>query len=374
MEVAVLLMVKPRIKDGHRPILRPDGRIWIGSVQYGLGAEIEDPSGLVWQCCQKMDGRRTRLEVIGELAADSPWSTAHVEEVIDMLTAAGWVEDAGAEVPANITERDRERYARNIDLMSWMDLTPRSSPYELQSRLKNSRVTVLGVGGIGSAVAVSLVASGVGQVHCVDGDQVELSNLNRQTLFGEPDIGRSKVEVAVERLRALNSDVVVSGKHLMIEHEDQIAAEVEGSDIFVHAIDRPRGIQYWSNAVSIRTGIPWTSASYNGPMMASSMYIPGKTGCYVCITEGERARLADRGDDDLLEVPPVEGFNPVMAPTAQISGHFGALEIIYYLAGMEVQTAGRQLHRSFLNYDHQYYIDGPQRPDCPACGVDATAD
>ncbi|WP_410788019.1 HesA/MoeB/ThiF family protein [Kribbella sp. C-35] len=366
-------MNKPRVKDGHRPLLRPDGRIWIGSVQFGLGTEIQDASGLVWQCCQLMDGTRTHAEIVNLLTADGGRHPANVEQVIELLISSGWIEDAAGRLPENLTARDIERYGRNADLLSWLDTTPRQSRFELQGRLKAARVTILGVGGIGSAVAVSLVASGVGQVHCVDGDVVELSNLNRQTVFSEPDIGRSKVDVVIERLKRLNSDVQVTGADMMIQTEDEIARQVRGSDIFVHAIDRPQGIQRWSNRVAVELGIPWMMASYNGPMMACSMFLPGKTGCYECMRTAERNRLELAGDDDLLDARPVDGFNPVMAPTAQMSGHFGALEIIYFLAGMRVQTAGRQIHRSFLDYDHQYFIEGPRQPDCPACGDQASA-
>lgn len=83
--------------------------------------------------------------------------------------------------------------------------------------------------------------------------------------------------------------------------------------------------------------------------------------------DAQAERLQAAGDEDLLQHGPHKDFNPVMAATAQISGHFAAFEIIKYLTGLSVQAAGRQLHRSFVDFDHHYYTDAPPRPGCPVC-------
>jgi molybdopterin/thiamine biosynthesis adenylyltransferase len=78
--------------------------------------------------------------------------------------------------------------------------------------LRASRVTVVGVGGTGGVAALALAAAGVGQLHCVDPDVVDLSNLGRQVVYTEDDTGRPKVGGAVARLRRLNADIAVSGE------------------------------------------------------------------------------------------------------------------------------------------------------------------
>jgi molybdopterin-synthase adenylyltransferase len=367
-------MNRPRIKTAHRPVLRPGGAIWIGSAQYRLGTEIDGADAVVvWQACQTMDGSRTRAEAVRDIALTCGVSEGSAEEVVDFLIGSGWVEDADGDMPPGLSARELERYRASADLLSWIDLAPRSSPYELQARLKASRVTVLGVGGIGSAVAVSLVASGVGHVHCVDGDTVELSNLNRQIHYSESDIGRPKVEALTERLRALNSDVDVTAANLMISGAAELRAEVAGSDIFVHSADQPEDILSWSNMAALELGIPWVLAMYTGPMLAVSTFVPGQTGCFQCMIDQEKSRLDAAGNGDLTDAPRLPGFNPVMAPTAQMTAHLGALEVLYYLMDMPVQTAGRQLHRNFLDYEHQYYVDAPVRTDCSQCGQYARA-
>jgi molybdopterin-synthase adenylyltransferase len=360
-------MRRPRIKNPHRPFLRPSGKIWIGSMHYGLGTEIDDESGLVWSVCARMDGSRTKDAVIEEVALEEGADLADIAEIVEFLIDSGWVEDLGVDPPPNLSAAEIERYARNAQFLSWIDCKPRSSPYELQSRLKASRVTVLGLGGIGSAVAMSLASSGVGHLQCVDGDVVELSNLNRQILFTEADIGHRKVARAVERLQAMNSDIDVTGTDLMVGGVDDIARVMAGSDVLLQCADRPKDIDHWANEAALRLGIPWIFAAYTGPMLSVGTFIPGATGCYVCLRHGEDARLASAGLADIQGRASADGFNPVMAPTAQMTGHFAAMEAIYLLLGMEVRTAGHKIHRNFLDYDHQYYIDAVPQPDCPMC-------
>src|SRR5579863_9331349 len=125
------IMFKPRVKVAHRPIRRPDGKIWIGSLHYGLGTELNDETGLVWPVCQRMDGSLTRDELIACVAAECETEAALVEEVVDFLIGSGWVEDSGAVLPAELSEREIRRYARSAQFQSWIDTAPRSSPYEL---------------------------------------------------------------------------------------------------------------------------------------------------------------------------------------------------------------------------------------------------
>jgi len=217
---------------------------------------------------------------------------------------------------------------------------------------------------------MSLVASGVGQVHCADRDVVELTNLNRQLLYTEQDLGRSKAAAAAKRLRQLNSDVAVSWEELSITNQADIRAAVQGCDAFALCADRPPEIELWANDAALELGIPWVSASYTGPMLSVGTYIPGQTGCYQCLLDGEEERLAAAGLADLMDTGAIPGFNPVMAPTAQIAGHFAALETLYLILGMNVQTAGRKFHWNYLDYEHHYYIEAKPRPGCPACHGD----
>ena len=99
----------------------------------------------------------------------------------------------------NLTDKDLERYSRQIVL--------ENIGFEGQEKIRGSFVTVVGVGGLGAPIAQQLAAMGVGRMRIVDRDVVELSNLHRQILYGQSDIGLPKAEVAVNKLRGLNPDV-----------------------------------------------------------------------------------------------------------------------------------------------------------------------
>lgn len=361
-------MFLPRIKDAHRPVRAADGRILIGSSIYGVAADIvDDDAGTVWRLIELMDGTRDVDGVVAALAAERPGvDTDGATKGVRTLIESGFVEDMGGP-PPELSPRELERYSRSAAFFSWADITPRSSPYEIQCRLKSSRVAIVGVGGSGSAVAMSLVATGVGTVACYDFDLVEESNLNRQLLYTEDDLGHPKVERAVARLRKLNSHVTVTGAELQVTSTDDLVPIMHNVDLCVLAADTPADrIQEWTNLAALRTGTPWLVAIHGGPMVATGIYQPGTSPCYQCAMH----RLADRSIAT-WGAPPLPQRTPVtatIAPTAMIAGHYGALEAVYFLAGMRPQTVGRQFHQNLLVYDHQEFNEPEFWADCPACG------
>ena len=357
----------PRIKHIHNPMRLNNGRIRIGTVQYGVGAEIEDDEhGSIWQLLALMDGQHTLPEIVAAMQQTQPELDGEsVSEVIDSLTTAGFVEDAGAPIPSTLTTTEIEQYNRNTPYFAWVDTQPRTSPYEIQARLKNARVTIVGLGGTGSSMAMSLTAAGVGTIHCVDCDVVELSNLNRQLLYTTADIGFSKVERAVARLQELNPHSAISGQELQITSSSDVASLMHECDLFVLCADKPlHKIQAWTNEAALQTRTPWLMSLYTGPMSVVGLFIPFETPCYHCMLHHEAERK--KSDGELLLPGPPD--NAVIAPTAGISGHMGALEAIYFLGDMKPQTVGRIFHQNLMIYDHFYYIEAPFWSECPLCG------
>lgn len=350
--VTVEAFGRPRIKPEHRAYRTVDGNVRVGSVIHGIGAEIADPQGWVWTLVEAMDGSRGPSEVVAEVLRthpDLPGEDAR-QAMADLL-AAGFVDDARASVP--VPPREEDRYSRGVPLLRWMDLAPRTSPWDAQLRLREARVLLIGVGGTGGHAAQALVASGVGHVHCVDPDTVELSNLNRQPLYRESDLGRPKVEAAVATLRALNSDVTVTGERREVARPEDLAALVAGSrqagrpsgvpqpvgtvgrgatgaehrkpdgppgpagppaeadegpgravssstpapalppspyDLLVLAADHPDAIRRWTNRACLAAGLPWVDAGYRGPLVTAGVYVPGQGACWECLRDGEIAR------------------------------------------------------------------------------------
>jgi molybdopterin/thiamine biosynthesis adenylyltransferase len=360
-------MLRPQIKGVHQPFALPGHRIIIGLMQHGIASEIkDDPEGTIERLITLMDGTRDLDTICAELAGTHPGvDLGSVREVVDELIGSGFVEDAAASLPGNLSEREAGRYASPRHF-AWIDGQPRTSPYEVQSRLKDARVALLGLGGTGTAVAAGLVASGVGGLHCVDFDSVAESNLCRQLLYLEADVGASKLKRAVARLRAMNSLVDVTGEERRVSGVEEVAALMDGVDAFVLCADEPGPeIMGWTNQAALSTATPWFMSLYTGPMAVVGGFHPGRTGCWECLRRREETREHLRDPRPLF---PVERENAVIAASANVSGHLAALEVIYFLGGLPTQVSGRILHWNFANWDHHYFIDIPRDPECPVCG------
>lgn len=360
----------PRVKRAHDPVQFPDHRIRIGSVQYGVGAEIEDDeSGTIWRLLRLMDGSRTPEMIVTTLLEEhDDLDPESVHEALESLISSGYVEDAAAEVVESIDADEAERYERNENYFSWVDTCARPGRYELQGRLKEASVALIGLGGSGSSVALSLVAAGVGRLRCVDFDDVEVSNLSRQLLYTEEDVGRSKVERAVAQLSRLNHHVMLEPLELRVGSVADAERCLDGVDFAVLCADKPNpDIQLWTNEAAMRTRVPWSVCLYAGPMLTTGIFVPGSTPCYRCLLTTARNVLEDETGVAGEALCGEGDENAVIAPTAALTGQLGALEAIYFLIGLPANTVGRVFHQNLLVYEHQYYITPQFDTSCDLC-------
>ncbi|WP_405585343.1 HesA/MoeB/ThiF family protein [Streptomyces sp. NBC_01190] len=367
---------RPRIKPEHRAYRTVDGNVRIGSVIFGIGAEIADPDGWIWTLTETMDGTRTAAQTVAEVHGRHPEITpATVAAAMTELRQAGYVDDAAAPLPAGLGARDPVRHARGVALLRWMDLSPRLSPWYAQLRLRGARVIVLGVGGTGGFAAQLLVASGVGQVHTVDPDVVELSNLNRQLIYRETDIGSPKAEAAVAALRSLNSDVTVTGERREVRGPDELRAlltygEDRPYDLLVLGADRPAEIRRWANRICLEINLPWVEGGYRGPLVTAGVHVPGDGPCWECLRAGEAERRDLRLGPDQSEdaASPRMPWNPASAVTAALSGSLVAHAALSLLTGVPPMEPGFRYGVNLMSLGDPVLQRHPRRPDCPACG------
>ena len=361
-------MLLPRVKPAHRPQRFDDGSIRIGGGISGIAAEITDPYGVAWAVLELMDGTRTPQQIADRVRGELPAvDAAEIVAVIDQLMASGYVEDAASAPPRQLTRRELERYRRSQAFFQRVDLVPREHGWTAQLALKRARVVVLGVGGTGSHAAWALAASGVGSLHLVDPDRVELSNLNRQVLFAEADIGRPKAQVAAERLARVNSDIAISYATTEVGGPADVAALLDGCDVLALCADRPKrpeSIRVWVNRVCASAGVPWVGGGYDGPLVTVGVYSPAAGACYECIVAGEE-RLRRPG----LRLD--HGGEGVMAPSAGLSGQLVAHNVISLVTGVPEPTPGVIRGINLVAPDEHVFVTHPPRPDCPVCGARA---
>lgn len=369
---------RPRIKPEHRAYRTVDGNVRIGSVIYGIGAEIADPDGWIWTLTEAMDGSRTADRIAAEVAARHPGlGSDTVRSAMADLRQAGYVDDAAAPLPAGLADRDEVRHGRGVALLRWMDLSPRATAWSAQLRLRQARVLVLGVGGTGGAAAQILVASGVGAVHAVDPDVVELSNLNRQLLYREADIGRPKAEAAAAALRSLNSDVTVTGERREVRGPDDLADLLRAGpapyDVLVLGADRPPDIRRWANRVCLALGTAWVEGGYRGPLVTAGVHVPGQGACWECqrAAEIERRDLRLGPGQSEEAASPRMPWNPASAVTAELSGTLVAHAVLALITGVPRMQPGFRYGVNLMSLGDPVLQRHPRRPDCPACGPQA---
>lgn len=267
-----------RIKPRHAPVFEGTGLILLGGIVPGIRRYLADHDGRMRRLLALLDGTREEEEIISALAVSCGVSAAWVRAAINDLRLAGYLEDAAAfNEPAD--EAIWLRYSRSVALFSWMDLAPGRPGWDSQFRLADSSMVVVGLGGVGCSAAQVLVRSGVGHVHCIDRDVVDWSNLNRQFLFTDADVGKPKAEVGVRRLREHNPTVEITGQVFDVNGIGQLRTLAERFDVVLLAADQPQDIRSWTNQACLATGTPWVHGGHHGPLISLGAFRPGTGAC-----------------------------------------------------------------------------------------------
>jgi molybdopterin/thiamine biosynthesis adenylyltransferase len=317
-----------------------------------------------------MDGTRDADEIVLAVReAHSGVPAEAIRSALQDLVGSGYVDDAGAADPPELTERDKERYDRSLRYFRWLDLTPRSSSWEPQVSLRRSKVTVVGLGGAGGVAAMALAASGIGQLQCIDSDTVELSNLNRQVLFTEDDLGAPKADAAVRRLRRLNADIEITGRRLRIRSMDDLAKLALGCDVLVLAADRPHDIRTWANRACLAAGRPWVDVGYHGPLVSVAWYMPGDGACWECLraTHDELERAGGTYSENAPYRREAE-VDAAAAPPAGLCGYLAAHVTISLITGVAKMPPGQMETVNLSALNKPYTVTSQRRGDCPGCG------
>ena len=223
-----------------------------------------------------------------------------------------------------------------------------------QEKLKQSRVVVVGLGGLGTISALYLALAGVGYLRFIDHDTVELNNLHRQVLYSLDSLRYPKVEAAAERIRQVNPDVKVEAVPENVR-ESNVDKLVKGMDCIVDGLDNMQ-TRYLLNRASVRHRIPYVFGAAIGIEGNLSVFAPPETPCLECI-------FPDLEDSRL----PTCDTRGVLGATTGIVGSLQAMEVIKLLAEMGGSLKGKLMVCDFRD---QYFttIDVFKRPDCPVCG------
>lgn len=354
-------MQLPRLKTTTEVFRSPDGDICLLRPSDDADLVLEGAGERDHALVAALDGRTSRE------ALEADYGAGPVAELIGLLESEGLVEDASTY--SVLSDEERGRYDRQLRYFA--DLAPAEglSAPECQLRLRDARVVVLGVGGLGSWAALSLACCGVGELTLVDGDVVELSNLNRQVLFAAADIGRPKARLAADAIGRFNPGIRVVPVERTLGSQTEIAAAVAGASFVVDAADRPtHDIERWVNAACFEHGVPYITMSHFPPYArVGPLYVPGETGCFNCQERAYRRsyELYDHIVDQRRGAPsPAATLGPVCA----FVGGQVALDVVHQLTGL-CAPASKGRVRVFDTRTLEVSDEPvPRDPDCEVCG------
>ena len=245
-----------------------------------------------------------------------------------------------------LSSKELDKYSRQVML--------EEIGYQGQLKLKNAKVCVVGVGGLGNPITSRLAAMGVGTLRIVDRDVIELSNLHRQTMFDEDDIGQVKVEVAAKKLQKLNPDCKIEA--LAVSVNDYTALEViEGCDVVVDALDSVNA-RYALNKACVKFNIPFVTGAAVGVSGQAFTILPKTSACYYCMFPSL--------DEDSMPTCSIEGVHPSIL---SIIGGIEVAEAVKVVLGKKPSLSEKILHVDIENLDFTTTRTF-RAQECPVCG------
>jgi molybdopterin/thiamine biosynthesis adenylyltransferase/rhodanese-related sulfurtransferase len=286
------------------------------------------------------------------LAAKTLAEDLGYEDVSSMAGGITLWRDRGLPVitPRALTPEQKERYSRHI-------LVPEIG-LEGQMKMLDSKVLLLGAGGLGSPTGLYLAAAGIGKIGLVDDDVVDASNLQRQVIHNTERIGMAKTESARQAIEALNPDVEVVEHHGRLD-SDNVIELLSGYDVIVDGADN-FPTRYLLNDASVRLRKPVVSASilsFDGQL---STFVPYEGPCYRCLYPTPPPP----------ELAPSCGAAGVLGMLPGIMGMLQSLEVFKLVTGAGDPLIGRLLLFEALGTEFTE-LKVRRDPDCPICGPNA---
>lgn len=244
-----------------------------------------------------------------------------------------------------------ERYSRHIIL--------KEVGVKGQKRLLESKVLIIGAGGLGAPAALYLAAAGVGTIGIADADEVDLSNLQRQVIHTSNDVGKAKVQSARETMEAINPEIQVNTYRTFVDSKN-IMNLISGYDFVIDGTDNFPA-KFLINDACVLAQKPFSHAGiirFQGQLMT---YVPGEGPCYRCVFQ----------DPPPPEAVPTCRQAGVIGAMGGVIGSLQAMEAVKYIIGKGDLLVGSLLTYDALKMEFRK-IKLPKRDSCQVCGTHPT--
>lgn len=311
----------PAFLDFTRLSKKDDGTYLLammGSPKRGFDLETDSKG---YQLIKACINPKTTLE----LAAELQLTESEVEHNLRRLVKHGILYEC-YDVP-----QPYDRYHRHLLFYQLAG----GAPIQVQNKISQSRVALIGMGGIGNWVSLAMIGAGLRELVLIDFDVVELTNLTRQILFRESDIGNPKIEAAARELKGRNSQTKITQISENVSSAESLISKLDGVDFVVLSADRPFEIHEWVDDACRELAIPYTTLGYRGDIgVVGPLTLHGKTACHYCNysppSQDQEASF-DKAEFDIM-------FNrhkaPSFGPLNAIVSSIGATEVIKYIGGI----------------------------------------
>lgn len=357
------------VRRSHSASLTKAGSLIIGVVpEKSVELDINE-EWISFLICL-LDGQKTIKEVILVLnEKEYAVETEDVIEVIQYLHESEVIEDAEEHqrslAQSAIGAYDAHRYDRQI-LLFQAQLGSYELAFEAQKKIGSTKIALIGLGGIGSYAFYKLSAMGFGFIRAVDFDKVELTNLSRQILYSEKDVGRLKIDVAQEKSQSINSTVNYEFMNLQVSNVEDAIKTLQNVDFAIIAADIPRG-KIWKifSEASFRTGTP---ALFVGSaqtwVCCGPLIIPGRTPCYDCTCP----ELVS-ADHPVVQFIRERYTTTLIDPYNSIGASLGVLEAVKYITNFqECRVVGKRLLIDLGTYE-TFLVSGETKEGCLICEI-----
>lgn len=349
--------MKIHIKDMYAPIETKE-KIIFGTMADSV--EIENASQEIRDLI-KLLNKSLNIEEIYQL---SKLEKDEIDEVISLLDSFNILED----LDVNDKSVKQERYKTNLKYFSFYS-NLELSPYEMQYKLNHSTVVLLGIGG-SALTALNLVGMGIGKIIIVDYDTIEESNLSRQLLYTEKDIGSLKVEVAKRKLKEINRDVKIEVYNMKVNNSKDINDIVAQADVVINSIDTP-AIQAarWVNYACMKNNKILVQGGLTPNSIVIDVYTR-ETGCYDCFLLNAIMKKKEFSEElRFVTRNKFVNVNTSFAPNVSLLSGIISSEVGRILSGYSRPLVKEDcLSLNITDFSFSYLNNHKKVVKCPTCG------
>lgn len=361
---------RPRLRPGVGAGVDHDGRLRLIFFAESRHV-IFEAHPAVTETLSALEQSESFEDILDQVRSKHPsFTSSDLDEILQSLQEEHALTDEAVDGSMNIAEPDRTTFRRQIEFMDEFT-RPGVRIDQLHQNIRESKVTIIGVGGTGTWMAQSLAMIGVGTLTLVDADVVEPSNLSRQAMFTPQDIGRSKVDAAHDHLTSgIGHSISVIPCRSSICDGASLLPLIEDSNLVINCADQPdiNTTSDWVSAACMPLGIPHiVGGAYSGHIgLIGPTILPYETACWRCFrTQDQR----QRGD---VRITPVlehrTRYTAAIAPLAAIVANIQVWDAMRVLSHAGAPVLANRLGELDLRTLQLTWRDVLRDRDCPDCG------